>query len=161
MAAAMRARAPEIVRQDHRALDDEKRRSARSGDRVLMQLAGGKLVRRQLQGRVPEGARAQDRAARLDGDLPVEATERLLKARLGWLLRKLDGAAGGPLEADGELAKMRLELDGHAPLDMMLEEEQEAEPGERQGEHDGGGARRQEAAPERAPPHAAGRSGTR
>ena len=153
--------AAQACRQGDPALDRQQRGAARTGDRVLVDLPGGRHVGRQGQRGIPERARPQHGVGSLLGNLPVEPAQGLEEPRLGRRHADVERAIRRPGEAAHELVEVRAELGRHAPLHMPLEQQQQAEAGDRQSEDDGGRASRKKAQPERALPHVGAGSGTR
>jgi hypothetical protein len=92
------------------------------------------FVRRQREPRVPERARTEHGV--VGPDLPVEARQRLLEARIREFPRQHEAAVGRTVEAGDDLVEEDGELGIDAPLDMALEQQHKAEGGKRQrGEH--------------------------
>jgi hypothetical protein len=91
-------------------------------------------VRRQRKPCVPERARSEHGV--VGPDLPVEARQRLLEARVRELPRQHEATVGRTVEAGDDLVEEDGELGIDAPLDMAFEQQRKAEGGKRQrGEH--------------------------
>lgn len=74
--------------------------------------------------------------------------ERFLETRFGRQAGELQGAILRTFEPVDQLPQMRLELEGHPPLHMPLEQQHETEAGQRQREQDRGAASDEQSQPQ-------------
>jgi hypothetical protein len=135
--------ATERRRQCDGALHNEEGSSAGPADVMLMHFAVGKRVGRELEDGIPQRTRAQQRAV-WHLHLPIQAAERLLESWFGRLTRQLEAPIARTLEPAHKLPQVGFELDGHAPLDMALEQEEQAERRHQERRDDRSGACRKQ-----------------
>lgn len=118
------------------AFAHQQRRSAGALDLMAMHRARRQRIDGQRQARIPQRARAMDFAAVGILDLPVEATERFVEARIGDRPGDAQGAIGIEADATRQLPQVGLEFGINSPLDVTVEQGDEAEAGDDQGNRD-------------------------
>lgn len=153
MATAARTAPPPILWQGDVSLQNKERRSAGAGGDVTMNLAGLQTIGGKVKRAIPKRARTQHGPARLFHNLPVEAAERDVEARIGERPFQKQGAILATSEMADELTQVQLQLDDDTPLDVPLEKQRQTQPRQRQRDQDGRGAGRQQPQPERAVLH--------
>ena len=125
------------------ALEHEQLAARRPGQEVPVERARGQGIGRQIEREVPKRARA-DRLAGRVLDLPVETAVGLGEARVAERPGDLRLARPGQLEGGGQLVQVIDELALGAALDVLLEQQRQAEAGEHEGRHHRAGGGQQQ-----------------